>query len=72
MKNFFFLDYRLNFEEDIKKYLEKDFFTRFNYKESIRIIDLMLHKPGLEDIYFGIFQKNNSKIPSLETIIKDL
>ena len=63
----------INYEDDIKsdKYFGKNFFKRINHDQPIRILDLMHHKSGWEEVIFGLAQKGVDNIPPLEQALKD-
>ncbi|MEK5070951.1 serine hydrolase domain-containing protein [Sporosarcina sp. FSL K6-1508] len=60
---------RLDLEEDIQKYLPKDFFTKLHYDTPISMLNLMHHDAGWEDKYTDLFYLSPADVKPLEEVL---
>jgi len=61
----------INLEDDVEKYLGKGFFKNRKYNEPIKIINLMHHNAGWDDLTVGLSKNGRKDPPTLEYIIKN-
>ena len=61
----------LDLEEDINYYLPENLQFDYDENEPIRVIDLMSHTPGFEDIQLGILSPSIEDLVSLEDYLHD-
>ncbi|MBF8435946.1 beta-lactamase family protein [Halanaerobiaceae bacterium Z-7014] len=61
----------IDLEEDINYYLPENLQFDYDENEPIRVIDLMTHTPGFEDIQLGILVSSIEDLVSLEDYLGD-
>ena len=61
---------KIDLEKDIREYLPEGFLTNLRYDKPVRMIDLMNHRAGFQELYTDMFQRSGVKIKSLEEALK--
>ena len=61
---------KIDLEKDIREYLPEGFLTNLRYDKPVRMIDLMNHRAGFQELYTDMFQRPGVTIKSLEDALK--
>jgi len=63
---------KVDLNDDILKYLGKDFFSRRKYKDKITILNLMHHNAGWDDFMLSLFGKDYKTVSSLKKYLQSV
>ena len=61
---------KIDLEKDVREYLPEGFLTNLRYDKPVRMIDLMNHRAGFQEMYTDMFQRPGVNIKSLEEALK--
>ena len=61
---------KIDLEKDVREYLPEGFLTNLRYDKPVRMIDLMNHRAGFQEVYTDMFQRPGVNIKSLEETLK--
>ncbi len=61
---------KIDLEKDIREYLPDGFLTNLRYDKPVRMIDLMNHRAGFQEVYTDMFQRPGITIKSLGDALK--
>ncbi|MBR6488435.1 MAG: serine hydrolase, partial [Clostridiales bacterium] len=61
---------KIDLEKDVREYLPEGFLTNLRYDKPVRMIDLMNHRAGFQEMYTDMFQRPGVNIKTLEEALK--
>ncbi|MGK0577642.1 serine hydrolase domain-containing protein [Macrococcus capreoli] len=60
---------KIDFDEDIKTYLPKDFAKKLHYKHKVTMKDLMNHQAGFQEVTYPIEYQDAKDIPPIDQLL---